>query len=620
MTEIHRVHLRDKLSGFNWSRQSLQGIGDAFLRIASPSEESIGGWYVQERIRERVAPFDERAQSVPQQVPYETESPESSLIHWLSQTQIPILLLAGRAGVGKTTLVQHFFRHFLPGHSPDLARRFCYVRIDLMEISAGGSIEAMSAAIDLKIHETLLSRFPDLMAPEILKAVWNTVRPWDTSFHQALKVAVGDAEFERQYLTDIAQRMNDIPTFNTARLRYLSSESLGLVLFLDSIDALSSRDQEAAYMLVRHKASLVGRPGSLRIIVALRQYSYRALMASRMDTGISITETLFLRAPRFDLVLKKRIDEAGGSIEGTVALNLASAPHVEIRLADILQVFVASLSNPATLDGMIALSNSNTRLCFQYVLRCLESEWLFAPKFLEHNFILPWWFVLSGVMVGPNAVYDELQSPVINLFQGGSADRQQGILLRLRLLDLLSIKSEMSLDELGGLLCGAGYNSNEVELAIHAMGGRNLIELADGRVQITPCGDYYRSILSGSLTYLRHVAMDTPVDHDIADKIGPIKIHSADGGARLAVALIKQVARAEREDRLTRRHDHAGDLWSRLYHGSKSPLTERLASSLSDDIKNVMLATGFSGRGDDITKGLIESLQDLDSLRILAQA
>jgi hypothetical protein len=248
---------------------------------------------------------------------------EDQILNWFRsiETGKRILLLHGRTGVGKTTLIRYFFSCYLKRVDKERHNNTYCFRI-AMPVIARGQMRAEDD-FDHNVNQHLLDTFGEngvvnLTDPKSVFEMGCLAYPGNEKHRQELikNYPPDDPAGQLKWIRSVAMSRNEDPQsvsgwadFNRLAIAHICKEkpNIQIVIFLDNVDHLSSEQQVAVWLMARHKLHWLRELKNLCFIIPIRSY---LLQNSRKEDALSAyrdkLQVIAVTAPSLYDVLRAR--------------------------------------------------------------------------------------------------------------------------------------------------------------------------------------------------------------------------------------------------------------------------------------------------------------------------
>lgn len=455
----------------------------------------------------------------------------------LNYTRAPggkLLLVKGRAGVGKTTFLCHVVRKHLSDGT------LVGVWANMLELL--GLQESQEAL-------TLLQRHIGADLDRLIAKSGTSEREWDAFFLTHCTDETGVARHILKEMDKEAPGSWWLPHFLSLkektdvfehirlRIRYLR-ERLGKapVIVIDNVDQLPAG---IIQQIIRFAASLARGQHSSAVILAARPVS---LGDSQKSTGFCNVEVV--EPPDIRELFRKRLDrflsewdkriirgriltDSRGRKYDLSALSPGMQDAVSNNSVKLLIEHMASfMTSPASPYGELGplvyqMLNYHTRLALIVTAHYVATGHIDLAALLKGlsrgespGNILSWRKALGAILLGVRSIYESDKSWPWNIWNDGMGDRV-GVMIQARTLRLVhgqrgGLTRNVIIHTLASIF---GYETERIESTLEALLVRGLLdECADWHYCVSDAGLAYLRHMLREFEYLQHVAVDVPVD------------------------------------------------------------------------------------------------------------
>lgn len=446
-----------------------------------------------------------------------------------NRTTLPVTLIIGSVGSGKSTYLKHFElikgKELLKKHSAH------WIYLDMEKLGKTGGPRNF---IYSQLRDYLVQEHPDnpidynnVIKPSYQKEFDNLARgPYallakDKEKFDAKKAELIDADYQA-----IEPYVNKI-------FKYLSSIRL-CVIVIDNVDLYEDDKLETE---VFSEAISISKEINCHILVSIRDTTFIKHKNDSIFNAYELNK-LWINPPSFSEILSRRLNYTKLILKGK-SVNI-ELPNDIILKVDDLSVFFSivqeSLLNEENGKLLGYLSDRNPRKGINLVRNFLSSGHIQADKAVknyingEPSWVFPYHEVFKGSVLGSWKYFKEKRADAINLFdsQLGSNTLQ---LLRLYLLKFLHVKSsygnaEVPLSQIVSTISQLGA-SEDLILNVLALLKRNSLVHSndedlnsDSLYNLTLSGGYYVTIMGTKFVYIETVMYDTNIfDFDYWEKL-----------------------------------------------------------------------------------------------------
>lgn len=473
---------------------------------------------------------------------------EEDIFNYIRAPDRKLFLLHGRAGLGKTTFLQHTLNHQIWN------KELNAIWADMLSLL--GELESDEAL-------TILQRYLGAELDRLIFERGTSDREWDTFFlanctdetgvAKHIRAELSKAELGSEWLLKLSdlKARTDMLEHIRLRIRFLKKQ-LGQepVIVIDNVDQLPARTLQRIARFALELADGLRNPlrpmheetGAAAVILALRPISLglmqkgTSLCLSEVVEPPDIQEVLRKRLERFFAAWDKRVirnrtlidargrrfDLSSLSPEMHAVVTSTSGVSAKALIAHMVS-FMTSQEGPYGALGPLIhqLLNYNTRLTLLVITHYVASGHIDLPGLLRAmqrgdspRSVLSWRKALGALMLGVRSMYDSRQSWLWNMWNDGCGDRVgsmiQPRLLRLVLGQLDGLHEQQIIHTLATLF---DYPSERVSDTLTALQNRGLLdEYADKLYRVSDAGVAYMRSMSREFEYLQHVAVDVYVE------------------------------------------------------------------------------------------------------------
>jgi hypothetical protein len=446
---------------------------------------------------------------------------------------VPITLVIGPVGAGKSTYLSHF--ELIHAKSL-LEEKKCYwVSIDFEKMGSGGNpreflYESLRQK-SLEEHPFINTDFKSLVEPAYEDEIKKLARgPFGL-------MAKNKKKFEEKIQEIIENDYNKVEPYVERIFSYISQKQL-CVIVLDNIDLYEDSKLEVE---VFAEGVALSKKIHCNILLSLRDTTY---IKHKNDSIFNAHELkkFWLDPPPFREVLSKRLKFASAAIDG----KKATIPYNQMQLKiENLGVFFdiahSTLLKQSAARLIESISDGNIRKGISLVANFLTSAHIQADRAL-YNYLgnsivrsLPFHEVFKGSVLGPWKYYKEERSEVINILDAGFNSKSLQF-LRAYVLKYLFFKakdknaSETSVKKIGEAFSVLGASDNHILKVVSDLHQNGLVTAINSNqidlesvVAINLCGGYYCTNLIRTFEYLETVMFDTQILlDDFWDRLRPL--------------------------------------------------------------------------------------------------
>jgi len=437
---------------------------------------------------------------------------------------IPLTLLIGPVGAGKTTYLSHF--ELVHGKKLLQKKESFWVTIDFEKMGGAGNprlfIYETLRDFTLNEHPYVNTDYQNMVAPAYEDEIKKLARG---PFGLASK---NKEKFEEKIQEIIESDFIKIEPYVDKIFSYLSKKHL-CVIVLDNIDLYENSQLE---LNVFSEGIALSKKYNCNVIVSLRDSTY---VKHKNDSIFNAHELkkLWLDPPPFREVLSKRLKFAGLSLKN----KKASIPYMgmPLKIEDLgifFDIAHSTLLKEPSARFIESVCDGNIRKGIVLVSNFLTSAHIQADRAL-YNYLnkriirnLPFHEVFKGSVLGPWTFYKEDRSEVMNILNSGFKSKSL-IFLRVYLLKLLFFKAkdkntmDTPVKKIAETFSQIGATENHVLKTLSDLYQNKLINTIDSKditiastVTITLSGGYFYNYLLKRFEYLESTMFDTPIFND----------------------------------------------------------------------------------------------------------
>ncbi len=518
---------------------------------------------------------------------------EERIIQWMQSFvshNKNLLIVHGRAGIGKTTLLRYFFQKFLLSKKYETLTNnlFC---IRLSAPLLGISLERMEEDLDHKIYLTLIKKFTsgefNLLDPDTLVNMCLTDLPVenranDLDYFQVNpppKSTVGQLKWFRETgLMRTGKHIKDVVSpwadFNRLALNYLAKSGIKIIIILDNLDQLTTEAQSHAWNIVRNKLDWIQHKKNIAYIIAFRSYLLEnCRILSNLNAYKDKIEIYPLTPPKlFDILSKRKLHYFDPEyLNKTDRLNFFDREIIVEDINNFVSNFLTVFQETDINISIEKLSNFNIRTSFEiakcifkypfyeansvdeatkYTLTSVNKE---SPKFVSFSRIV------DSIVRNENKLCDVTTPILDNLYSVNKSSHFSNTLNKLYTLYLL--QENRDLDEIKEIFLKLDHNKlivhttlkDFLEMGIITSHQGNDLENHDIRelsTEDSTLSDIYVNFLFSELYYLQAMAYRTYMDKSILEKFETPRFIGDDNSLfsnriLAAIALVEQFCKDE---------------------------------------------------------------------------
>jgi hypothetical protein len=458
---------------------------------------------------------------------------QSSLKFFDTSKNVPVTLLIGSVGSGKSTYLSHF--ELIQAQSLLEEKKCFWVTIDFEKMGKSGSprkfIYESLREFTLNEHPYVKTDFKSLIEPAYEEEIKKLARgPFGL-------VAKNKEKFEEKVQEIIEFDFENIEPYVNKIFAYISQKHL-CVIVLDNIDLYEDSQLEID---VFSEGVAISKKINCNILVSLRDTTF---IKHKNDSIFNAHELkkFWIDPPPFREVLSKRLKFASS----VLANKKATIPYNGMQLTiENLGVFFdiahSTLLKEPSARLIECLADGNIRKGISLVSNFLTSAHIQADRAL-YNYLnkavvrgLPFHEVFKGSILGPWKYYKEERAEAINIFDSGFNARSLQ-LLRAYILKFLFYRAkdknsnEVSLVKIHETFSVLGASENHIIKVVGDLHQNALINSATSKeidlgstVSINLSGAYYYSFLLRTFEYLETIMFDTQIlIEEYWDKLLPL--------------------------------------------------------------------------------------------------
>jgi len=449
------------------------------------------------------------------------DSLQATLKNFDTNKNVPVTLLIGSVGSGKSTYLSHF--ELIQAKSL-LEEKKCYwVTIDFEKMGKSGNprkfIYDSLRQFTLEEHAYVKTDFKSLVEPAYEEEIKKLARgPFGL-------IAKNKEKFDEKIQEIIERDFEDIEPYVNKIFAYISKHHL-CVIVLDNIDLYEDSQLEID---VFSEGVAISKKINCNILVSLRDTTY---IKHKNDSIFNAHELkkFWIDPPPFREVLSKRLKFASG----VLANKKATIPYNGMQLTiENLGIFFdiahSTLLKESSARLIECLADGNIRKGVSLVSNFLTSAHIQADRAL-YNYLnkavvrgLPFHEVFKGSILGPWKYYKEERAEAINILDAGFNSRTLQ-LLRAYILKFLFYRAkdknsnEVPVTKIHETFSVLGASENHIIKVIGDLYQNGLINSATSKqidigstISINLSGAYYFSFLLRTFEYLETVMFDTQI-------------------------------------------------------------------------------------------------------------
>lgn len=458
---------------------------------------------------------------------------QASLKIFDTSKNVPVTLLIGSVGSGKSTYLSHFE---LIQAKELLEEKKCYwVTIDFEKMGKSGNprkfIYETLRQFTLNEHPYVKTDFKSLVEPAYDDEIKKLARgPFGL-------VAKNKEKFEEKIQEIIEKDFENIEPYVNKIFSYIAQKHL-CVIVLDNIDLYEDSQLEIE---VFSEGVAISKKINCNILVSLRDTTF---IKHKNDSIFNAHELkkFWIDPPPFREVLSKRLKFASS----VLANKKATIPYNGMQLTiENLGVFFdiahSTLLKETSARLIECLADGNIRKGVSLVSNFLTSAHIQADRAL-YNYLnkavirgLPFHEVFKGSILGPWKYYKEERAEAINILDAGFNSRTLQ-LLRAYVLKFLFYRAkdknsnEVPISKIQETFAVLGASENHIIKVVGDLYQNALINSSASKeidlgssVSINLSGAYYYSFLLRTFEYLETVMFDTQIlIEEFWDKLLPL--------------------------------------------------------------------------------------------------
>jgi hypothetical protein len=448
------------------------------------------------------------------------------------------LILLGDVGVGKSIFINHFMRI----DAKEVMEKSVALNVDF-----GGE-----PALATDLNEYVADRFAtqlaenydiDINSDKFVRQVYkHSIQSFEKSVAGRYRKS-NPEKFEEKQIEFLEAKVEKRDQHLKACLEFITkSQRRQVVVFLDNIDQRNFEFQERVFLIGQSLAEtwpatvfLSLRPETFnrsRHEGSLTAYQPRVFTIAPPVIGRVVRKRLsFCREIVADPGRKQKVLPAGLDAQAsTLALYLEI---LESSFGESRRELVEFLEN---------LSGGNAREALGFLNTFVGSGNVDTHKILriheeDGSYFVPLHEFLRAMLYGDSLHYDPESSPIANLFEISSPDRNEHFLTPLLLAHVERTGETghqdgfVGEDSIAGFAQGLGFLPRQVEFALERCVRFRLLERSDRfeatslrRYRITTVGAYTYKRLCGIFAYTDAMTVDTPIgDEAVAEKMHDVQ-------------------------------------------------------------------------------------------------
>lgn len=435
-------------------------------------------------------------------------------------TSVPVTLLIGGVGSGKSTYLSHFE---LVQAKDLLAEKKCFwVYIDFEKMGTGNPRQFIYETLKnftLNEHPHLNTDFKGLIEPAYEEEIKKLARgPFGLASRNKEK-------FEEKVQEIIEADYVKVEPYVDKLITHIAKSHL-CVIVLDNIDLYEDSHLEIE---VFSEGVALTKKLNCNVIVSLRDTTYVKHKNESIFNAHEL-KRLWIDPPPFREVLSKRLKFASQALKGkkaTIPYNGMSLTVEDLSVFfDIAHTTLLSEKSARLIES---LADGNIRKGITLVSNFLTSAHIQADRSL-YNYLnkqvvkgLPFHEVFKGSILGQYKYYKEERAEAINILNSGFNSKSLQ-LLRVYVLKCLFFRAkdkntiETSLKKVAEIFAGLGASENHILKILVDLYANKLVRTIDAKeittdsvVVITLAGGYYYKFLLRQFEYLETVLYDTPI-------------------------------------------------------------------------------------------------------------
>ena len=446
---------------------------------------------------------------------------QATLKNFDTNKNVPVTLLIGSVGAGKSTYLSHF--ELIQAKSL-LEEKKCYwVNIDFEKMGASGNprkfIYESLKQFTLEEHPYVKTDFKSLIEPAYDQEIKKLARG---PFGLAAK---NKEKFEEKIQEIIEKDYEEVEPYVEKLFSFISKKHL-CVIVLDNIDLYEDSQLEVS---VFSEGVALSKKVNCNILVSLRDTTF---IKHKNDSIFNAHELkkFWIDPPPFREVLSKRLKFASTVLANKKATIPYSGMQLTIEnLGVFFDIAHSTLLKETSARLIESLSDGNIRKGISLVSNFLTSAHIQADRAL-YNYLnkevirgLPFHEVFKGSILGPWKYYKEERAEAINILDAGFNSKSLQ-LFRAYILKFLFYRArdknsnEVPVKKIHETFSTLGASENHVIKVVGDLYQNGLVNSVNVKeidinssVSINLSGAYYYSFLMKTFEYLETVMFDTQI-------------------------------------------------------------------------------------------------------------
>ncbi len=439
---------------------------------------------------------------------------------------VPVTLLLGSVGAGKSTYLSHFELNHAQNMLKD--KNVFWVYIDFEKMGKLGNprkfIYDNLKDLTLKEHSYIPTDYNSLIKPAYEEEIKLLARG---PFGLAAK---NKEKFEEKIQEIIEKDYNEIEPYVDKLYSYIS-KVYTCIIVLDNIDLYEDSELE---IQVFSEGVALSKKLHASVMVSIRDTTYIKHKNESIFNAYELRK-FWIDPPPFREVLSKRLNYGGAVLKGQRAKIPFGSVSLSIKdLSIFFEIAHTTLLNETSAKFIESIADGNIRKGISLVSNFLSSAHVQADRAIN-NFLnkdnriareLPFHEVFKGCVLGPWKYYREDRAEIVNILNSGFNSKS----LQFLRAYILKVLHQRAMDKntlvtpiikISEIFRNIGATDNQVLACLQFLHDNKLVRLVDSpemtiesSISITISGAYYINHLIFRFEYLEAILYDTLIFSD----------------------------------------------------------------------------------------------------------